>query len=350
MIQHILHDDWQAHWKGEGLAAARAVMGEGLATSHGGLWRRQRRAIQPAFAPEALRAMVPQVEAATQEMLDAWRRLPKKTLDVAQEMQHLTLKIMCRFLFGAELTPEEGEQVAASVLKACAYISHKAWSLVPWPESFPTPANLAIKRALAVLERVVQRLLSERRRSGAPGEDLLGQLLRAQAQAGQAALPDRLIRDELVTQLVAGYETPANALAWTFALLAKHPQEARRVQGEAQAALEAPASFDPQRWTPAREAGRPRYAYFPFGGGIRTCIGNTFAMQMMKAIVALVLEAFELRLLPRSSLRPQAITTLRPRGGVWLELCPPGAARSTRDVSAALAAPGSPGVGGSDPA
>lgn len=389
-IQHILHDNWRNYWKGDGLDAAKIVMGEGLATSTGKLWQRQRRLIQPGFSSKQVATQLPCVLRRTSALLDAWSAYAEsgKAFDLAPEMQHLTLRIICEGMFGADVTHEQEDAISQATLVACAYIDYAAWSFIKVPRSVPTPRNVRFKRALRLLDDTVYGIVNARRASGAETTDMLGRLLSARDPDTGEAMSDRQLRDEVMTLFVAGHETPANCLAWTLHLLTQHPTIAEQVRVELAEVLggreptpedlpklellervfkeslriyppgwvivrtpyeddvlggfavprgapllisqyvvhrspkywERPEVFDPDRWLPERVASRPRYSYFPFGGGIRVCLGNTFAMLMMKSILAGVLQRYDVRAVSGHEVVPQPSVTLRPRHGVRVTL------------------------------
>ncbi|MCA8921629.1 MAG: cytochrome P450 [Planctomycetes bacterium] len=377
LIHKVLVEDSRHYWKGDGLAAASAVMGRGLATNEGEAWQAMRRLLQPAFQPRALEGLLQDLGATIEEQLEAWR--PGPAVDVAEAANHLVLRALFRALFGAGLPPEQLARLGEAVLVANEHINHTAWSLIKLPSGVPTPRNLRFSRALRTLNEATYRLIRERRTLEDPGDDLLGRLVGTRDASG-AALSDTQIRDELMTLIVAGHETTANALAWILHLLAAHPAIAEQVQAEAPAAqgatgppdalgrvlLEAlrvlppawvivrtpyserelggyvlpkgapllisqyvvhrdprwweePARFDPDRWLPGRAA-PPRGAYFPYGDGPRICIGNHFATALLRFAVAGCLRRFELRPSAEGKVVPQPLTTLRPKGGLRLKL------------------------------
>jgi len=334
----------------------KPVLGEGLVTSEGALWRRQRALLQPAFRAERVRGFVAGMGEEALALAARWERAEDAVTDVARDMSALALGIAVRALFGAEPRAEDAA-IADAVGEAQAWISARFWSVAPcWTARLPTPANRRFRRALAALDAALDRIVAARLRRGEAGEDLLGLLLAAHAE-GRA--PDlRQLRDEAMTMLLAGHETTAAALAWTWHLLALHPAEAARLRDElAPLAGRAPAWEElgrlertravaneamrlypplgwtsrlagerdriagvdipagstlivspwllhrdprlwerPERFEPARFlAGAPRpapYAHIPFGGGPRTCIGSHFALTEMVVALAVLAPRF----------------------------------------------------------
>jgi len=256
------------------------------------------------------------------------------------------------------------------------------------PERIPTPRNRRFLVARRKLDEAVYRLIAGRRRSGEDTGDLLSMLLAARDEETGEGMSDRQLRDEVVTILIAGYETTADALAWTWYLLGTHPEAGARLHAELAAVLagrvpavedlpqlpytrmvlqeamrlyppawgllrqareddeirgyripararivisqyvvhrhpgfwEEPEQFDPERFAPGRAASRPPFAYFPFGGGQRMCIGNNFAMMEAQLILATVAQRYRLDLVPGHPVEPEPLITLRPRHGVLVTL------------------------------
>lgn len=211
--------------------------GESLLTSNGEFWMRQRRLMQPIFAQQRLGAYTDGMIAAVNELLDRWRSQAAtgRPLDVASEMMGLTFRIVGRALFGADLTGDVAAvEEAATVVMRHTY--RKLEHLINIPLWLPTPGNLRFRQALRTLDRLVTRLI-ETRRTASTEEDVLTCLLRQRdEQTGQAMTAEQL-RNESVTLLLAGHETTANALTWTWYLLAQHPEWAARVRQEVQEVL-----------------------------------------------------------------------------------------------------------------
>jgi cytochrome P450 len=317
----------------------------------------------------------------TERMLSRWRKLSQ--VDLGQEMMQLTLAIVARALFGAEL----GDEVFSTVDRAMTVLLQRANDrfrrVLTAPSWLPTRANRAAERAIVDLRRIVQGLIDERRAQAIDRGDLLSMLLLAEADDG-SRMTDEQALDEAITLFLAGHETTANALTWTWTLLARHPQveaaardEVRRQLGgrKPQAAdsdrlpyvmavvkegmrlyppawifarqatipveidgaqlptgavvfvspwslhrdphwYESPAEFRPGRFLGEAEAELPKYAYLPFGGGPRVCIGNGFALLEAQLVMAVMLDAVHLELAPDQDLTPEPMVTLRPRTSI----------------------------------
>ncbi|WP_236020511.1 cytochrome P450 [Sabulicella rubraurantiaca] len=364
----------------------KSVLGEGVLTSEGALWQRQRRLLQPTFRAERIRRFVRVMADAAAELADRWEGQVSRTIDVSQAMSDLTLDIAIGCLFGGQQRGGDA-RITAAVQEVQRWISVRFWSLAPaWTERLPTPANRRFRRALAVLDEAIGRIISARLASGELGDDLLGMLLAAQ-QDGGTGVDARQVRDEAMTMILAGHETSAAALSWAWHLLALCPDaeaairdEVARVLGPrmvpmpddlgqlkfTEAALQEvmrlypPAGWfprlavgpdrlgghdipagailalspwlvqrdarfwpDPERFDPTRFAGGARpapYTYFPFGGGPRTCLGTHFAMTEMLVALAVMVPRVSLRHASRAPVEPQLLITLRPAGGLPMQV------------------------------
>jgi cytochrome P450 len=388
-IQHVLQDQADQYRKGAGVARIKPLFGDGLTTSEGARWRRQRQLMQPLFHWPRLLPWTDVIAEATAAMLARWEGLAAggQPVDLAAALQELTQGIMGRVLFGPD--PRLEAQAAGwALMQAVEQLDRRLWAILPAPLWLPTRRNRQLRRALHTLEAYVSHQIAEHRRPGPAAHDLLAQLLAARDDTTGARIPATQWRDEAVTLWVAGQTTVAAALAWTGSLLAQSPEAERALQGELSTVLagrrptpqdlprlrytrrvleeglrlypptwvtvrtplaadaigghwippqstllvspyvlhrhpafwEDPERFDPERFTPERTTGRPRFAYFPFGGGPRRCIGQPFAMLEMLVILAMVAQTFDLRLVPGHPVEADARITLRPRHGLLVTL------------------------------
>ncbi len=208
------------------------MVGEGLLTSEGEHWRRQRKLTQPAFHRDRLAGFGKTMVDDTMHTVESWSKRVGQTIDVHDEMRRLTFRIVGHTLFSVNLDDDDADRIGAAVTEA---IHHMVWtsvaSPVRVPSWIPTPANARFKRALAVMDDVVQRIIDEHRR-GEPKDDVLSILMAARYEETKDAMSDRQLRDEILTIVLAGHETTANLLAWTLYLLSKHPDVERRMHRE----------------------------------------------------------------------------------------------------------------------
>lgn len=216
----------------------RWVAGNGLLTSQGDFWLRQRRLAQPAFHRQRIAAMGERMVERAAALYEGWERAAAsgRPLLIGEEMMRLTLGIVGDALFGADV----GEQTAAvdkgfNTLNAQVVDRFRSFNLLP--PVLPTRADRQWRAALAELDRVVYAIIAERRRSGADTGDLLSMLMLARDEETGAQMDDKQLRDEVLTMLVAGHETTATALSWTWALLDTNPAAAARLHAELDAVL-----------------------------------------------------------------------------------------------------------------
>jgi cytochrome P450 len=219
-------------------AKIRSITGEGLLTSNGAFWLRQRRLMQPAFSPQRLACFTDVMTQSTAQMLQRWSREAKagRPVDVASQMMALTFTIVGKALFGADLGGE-----ADTVERCSTVILEHTWGrlerLIELPGWFPTPGRRRFRQALQALDKIVHRLIAERRRDGSGSNDLLALLLERCDEETQQRMTDDQLRNETLTLLLAGHETTANALTWTWYLLSKHPEVRRRLIAEIEEVL-----------------------------------------------------------------------------------------------------------------
>ncbi len=379
-IQHVLQDQARRYTKRTfQYTTLSLVTGQGLLTSDGPVWLRQRRLMQPAFHRERLTGFTAPMNAAAAGLAERWSVAPDgQRVDVDRAMLALSLEIVGTTFFTTDLRAD-APQLVSAVITALDHVIARSRNPFAPPIWLPTPANRAFKRAVGALDDAVTRLIAERR-AGPPRPDLLQTLLDTRDEDGRPMQP-RLLRDELVTLIVAGHETVASALTWAWALLAQHPAAADRLALEADAAASAgpldprdlpfaTAVFDealrlyppawlitrqaaedddieglrvpagslvivspyvvqrraalwpePDRFRPERflEAAPQRFAYLPFGAGPRLCIGQGFARLEGPLILANL--ARRVRLSTESALPAiEPLVTLRPHGGLHLHV------------------------------
>ena len=356
------------------------LVGNGLLTSQGEEWKRARRLSQPAFHRERVASYV-------QVMVDYPQRLAAKwqegeTRDIHPDMMRLTLEIVVQCLFSADVSSEVDEVGATlkELVKPFAAQATLKWIL---NNRLPTPAHLRFHALAKKIDNVVYRIISERRASGRDEGDLLSMLLAARDEDG-TQMSDRQLRDEVMTLFLAGHETTALTLAWSWYLLGTNPEAERRFHAELDEVLggrkptaadlprlkfteqiakesmrlyppafglgreaindceiggyrvpagtqvfmfqwatqrdprfyDEPLAFRPERWTQDFIERLPKYAYFPFGGGPRVCIGASFAMMEIILALATIGQKFRLELVPDHPVSIFPSMSLRPKDGI----------------------------------
>ncbi len=242
-LRHILQTHYTRYRKGRQLEVARPLIGQGIFISEGEFWLRQRRLVQPAFVRPAVRALAPRMAQVIDELLDAWEPAARtgEPIPVKAEMMRLAMQIVARTMFSNSLRPEELQEVEHHFTYLLTVVSHRSSSIVhnlfPWVQKLPTPANRRFQKAIRALDRIIFRLIEDRKRRGDEGQDVLGMLLRARHEETGQGMTDRQLRDEVVTLFLAGHETTAIALTWALALLSRFPWLRAELQAEADAVL-----------------------------------------------------------------------------------------------------------------
>ncbi len=392
-IKYVLQDNNQNYEKNTPnffLRRLEPLLGRGLATTNGDYWLKQRRLVQPAFHRQRVADWTGIMATSTQAMLGQWdeRAASGRPIDLDSALRQLTLDILVHTLtpLGSEVT-QDAEAVRA-ILQDWMARTRRLPSLILLLLDLPTRQNRRFHEAITTLDRVIYRLIDERRKAGAEGSDLLSVLLQARDADSGASLSDKEIRDQVATIFAGGFETTATALSFTFALLAQHPEVVRQLEQEVDTVLgdrtptfadvpnlpytsmvfeealrlyppnwalrripiaddavgnyripagttvvlstyvlhhdaqywHEPERFDPSRFAAGEGAGRPRFAYFPFGGGPRQCIGNYFATIEAQIIIAMVVQRFRTHLVSGHQVRIQPSIPLRPKGGLPVTL------------------------------
>jgi cytochrome P450 len=395
LIEQVLVHQSKNFVKHFGLRLYKPILGNGLVTSEGDFWRRQRKLSAPAFQASRLSGYADVMVDCTDRMARAWQRErddpAAHARDVHADMMRLTLQIACKTLFGADACPDP-DVVGAAMEAGLEAIALRFRLTVPLPEWLPTPSNLRLRRSMRTLYAVVDDLIASRRAAmgrGGGGDDLLSMLLSVRDEDGTQMTAGQLL-DEVLTLLLAGHETTALALSYALHLLAQHPVAQAALRAELSDVLAGrlptyadlprltctrsvvneamrlyppadflgreavadctigevpvrrgtnlfmsqwvmhrdaryfpdPLKFDPGRWTDAFERALPRFAYFPFGGGPRYCIGQTFAIAEAALALAVICNQFEFAPDPTFRLELHPGITLRPRAGVRLIVRP----------------------------
>jgi cytochrome P450 len=339
--------------------------------------------MQPAFHHQRIAGYGEAMVEHAQRLTSAWR--DRETRDIAREMTHLTLGIVGRTLFDADVDAEAEE--IGEALSTALELFRQTLTLPFFDvlDRLPLPHNRRFEKAKARIDATIYRLIAERRREPGGRNDLLSMLLAASDTEGDGGgMSDVQVRDEAITIFLAGHETTANALAWTWYLLSQNPEAEARMHAEIDSVLgdrapgvedlsrlaytemvlaesmrlfppawiigrramepysiggfdvpersivlasqwvthrdprhfPDPERFDPERWRPEAREARPKFSYFPFGGGPRVCIGEGFAWMEGILILAAIGRRWRLLLEAGQSIVPAPGITLRPRDGI----------------------------------
>ncbi len=219
----------EKYQKSRGLSFLEPLLGEGLLTAEGETHRRHRKLLAPAFAPKRLNAYGSVMVEETQRQAARWHH--GRRIDLSHEMMEMTLAIAGRTMFGADVRADAA-QVARALDLAMSSQAASLKSMVQLGYKWPLPRHLQMRRAVTLLDEVVYRMIREGRARGTDRGDVLSILLLARDEEDGSGLTDRQVRDEVMTLLLAGHETTANALTWAWYELARNPDALARLQAE----------------------------------------------------------------------------------------------------------------------
>ncbi|GAB2561579.1 cytochrome P450 [Spirosoma aerophilum] len=388
--KHVLQENHRNYGRSPAFEVLKIFLGNGLLTSDGDFWRRQRRLAQPAFHRQKLAALTQTMIAETANWIDELKTYAGKgPVNVSQAFMDVTMRIVCKTLFGSDTTGKlDGLSTALDTLNYL--VNQRMLSPFRFPYSWPTPDNQRSKRAQRQVDTFIYGLIEQRRQKHEDKDDLLGMLLSAVDEETGEQMSDQQLRDECVTIFSAGHETTAVSMAWTIHLLTQHPDVLARLKAECRSILgdartpspEAfraltytmqvvqeslrlyppawimsrrainddhigpytipagdtalvcpyllhrdpvnwpePTRFDPDRFAP----GGPKenlhtYAYLPFGGGPRLCIGNQFALMEMQILLGLFVRQFDSKTVDNQRIIPKPLITLRPNKPICVTL------------------------------
>ena len=238
-VRHVLVDHHRNYDKQtKGFDVLRLVLGNGLVTSEGDFWRRQRRIAQPAFHKDRIAGFGEVMVRAAEDTARRFGEVAKRggTLDVAAEMMRLTLRIAGETLLSTDVTGD-ADTVGTTVSLLLEEANSRILRPIDVPITWPTARNKKLRGAVETLDRVVKRMIEDRRRATSRPNDLLTMLMEARDEETGEGMTDQQLRDEVLTIFLAGHETTANALNWTFYLLSKHPDVGRRLASELSSVL-----------------------------------------------------------------------------------------------------------------
>lgn len=384
LVRDVLVTHGRSFMKGRALQQAKRILGNGLLTSEGELHLRQRRLIQPLFLKERVAGFAAEMVSAADRVSDRW--CDGAEVELAGEMTELTLGIVGRTLFDADVE-RDARDVGAALTVAMEAFDRFMVPGAALLERLPLPSTRRFQAARRRLDAIIERMIDERLADPGRHGDLLTMLLEAREEDGSGGMGRAQIRDEAMTIFLAGHETTAQALAWTWYLLSAHPEAEARLHeeldrvlgGRLPSAADAerlpftravvtesmrlyppawsiarraltelelggyritrrsivvtspwivhrdarwfpePARFDPGRWL-VDDPARPRFAYFPFGGGTRICIGERFAWTEAMLVLATLASRWRATLVPGHPVEPLPRITLRPRHGLRMIL------------------------------
>jgi cytochrome P450 len=225
-IEHILQTHQLKYRKPDRFNHAFGVIaGNGLVTSEGSFWMRQRRLMQPGFRKEAMINLTDMMSQNIQSLLKEWDQMPDgATIDLSREMMRLTLKNVGMALFGLDIS-DQSSKIGPNLLRAFQHARYKLKAPVALPEWVPNKENREFKEAREVLDEVVAEIIAGHKASAAGGDDLLSALIAVQDADTGERMTDAQLRDEVITLLIAGHDTVGAALCWVFILLSQNPDK-----------------------------------------------------------------------------------------------------------------------------
>ncbi len=385
-IQQMLVKDAKKYHKSQVIKLAMGkFISNGLVSSDGTFWQKQRQLIQPAFHYTRIQSYAAEMVKATERLMSEWGS--SQEVEIEEAMMKVALNIVNKTLFDANVTDASAQQVHEAMRIFQDIVGNEVKSPSMLPDWIPTDHNRSRLKALKLLDSIILKIINERRASGEDRGDLLSMLLLSRFEDG-SLMPDQQVRDEALTLFVAGHETTGTALTWTLYLLSQYPNQADKLREELDNVLagrlptlddlsqlpyiemvikesmrlyppawmtsrmatedtsigdyavkkgtmifvspyvthhdprwwELPDVFRPERFAAGWEEQVPRYAYFPFGGGPRVCIGNTFAMMEARLIIATLVQAFHFKFIPDQKVEMLPLATLRSKHGLKMDV------------------------------
>jgi cytochrome P450 len=380
-VKQVLVDESDRFRKADfGDDAIDRLLGRGLLMSEGEFWRRERSRIQPSFAPERIAAYGEEIVERARALADRWR--PGSVVELDRELARLTVGVIAAAMFDVELSQGQLHALERALQPIGDRFEPDARRVVV-PSWLPTRENRRYDDAVDTLDALVREMVEQRRAEGADGDDMLSTLVR-ECDAGE--LSYRTLRDEVVTMLLAGHDTTALALTYSWWLLADNPEadaelaaelgsldgpptaadatdldytervvkESMRLYPPVYALFREPSedveiagyhvpegavvmlpqwvvhrdpahwddpdAFHPDRWLPERGGDRPEFAYFPFGGGPRVCIGRRFATMEANVVLATLGQRYRLERARDDDLELQGSITMHPREPVEMRV------------------------------
>lgn len=381
-IKDVLVTDNRNFEKSRALKRTKIVLGEGLLTNEGEPHIKQRRTIQPVFHHQRIRSYGDVMAEYASKVGDDWQN--GSVVNIHKEMMKLTLCIVSKTIFDSEME-SESDEIGQCLTDLVTLFPQMIFPYSEYLDGLPLPSNKRFHKAKDKLDKIIYRLIDERRKNPGEKPDLLSMLLEAQDDEGDGAgMTDLQVRDEALTLFLAGQESTANSLVWTWYLISQNPQIEKKMYEEIDTALygrlptlddlgklsytqnvfkealrlyppawavarqckedyevggyvipagadifmsqyvvhrdprlyKEPDRFIPERWESEETKDLPRFAYFPFGGGTRRCIGEPFAWMEGVILIATIASKWKMKLVPHQKIVPQALITIRPKNGM----------------------------------
>lgn len=388
-IRYVLQENNKNYIKSFGYEVLKIFLGNGLLTSEGEFWRKQRRLAQPAFHREKLTEITKQMSHYSAQLADKLQvaKDEGKEIEITEWMNAVTLEIVAGALFSSDVS-NDIDTVRKSITIANEFGINRIKQPIKLPVWFPEPSMIKFKNASRNLDKVIYRFIESRRKEKEKPNDLLTMLMEAVDEETGERMSDLQLRDECMTIFLAGHETTSLALSWFWMLMEEHPEEEKKLHEELKNVLngrvpefsdipklkytkqlieeamrlyppvwtvgrrplqddfidgypvkagqnilmmvyhvhrhpdywDEPEKFKPERFSDENAKNIKKFAYFPFGGGPRLCIGNSFAMMEMQIIIATLAQRFKFRRTEKSEIIKDPLITMRPKNGIKMRV------------------------------
>ncbi len=389
-IEYVFKRNADNYRKSKFYNVLKPMLGQSILMSEGTIWRRQRKESSPVFAPKPIEEMIPDMVDAVESMFRRWetKDISKEGIDLNFETMFLALDVLLRTLFHED-KKEKAREMQAAIITLLREAEERVWSWFKLPQriTFLLPKY---RNSLHLLNQTIHDLMVARERNQSYPEDLLSRLIKSYGSSDEER---KLLRDQIMTFLLAGHETTANGLVWSCYYLSLHPEIWRKMQQEVDVVFagqppsahnikelvycrqvfeevlrfhpvvwtmsrdsivhdkipledgthldippnttvmlcsyavhrrekywENPDAFDPERFSPDTVRKRPVFAYFPFGGGARQCLGIRFAQIESVLSLAMLVQRYNIHLKPGQAIKAIPNITLRPEGAVFFRL------------------------------
>lgn len=388
-IKYILQENNKNYIKSFGYEVMKIFLGNGLLTSEGDFWRKQRRLAQPAFHKEKLVEITKQMSRSSEAMANKLEQVKKeaKEIDITEYMNSVTLDIVSEALFSSNVS-KDIDVIRNSLDFVNEFAMNRIIAPIKWPLWVPFPSIIEFKKAARELDKVIFGFIESHRNTKERRNDLLTMLMDAVDEETGERMSDVQLRDECMTIFLAGHETTSLALSWFWMLMEENPEEEKKLHQELKTVLngrtpefadipklkytkqlieetmrlyppawtvgrrpieddeidgykfskgqnilmmayhvhrhpdywEQPDKFMPERFSDENAKNIKKYAYFPFGGGPRLCIGNSFAMMEMQLVIATLAQRFQFRRTETHEIIKDPLITMRPKNGIKMRV------------------------------
>ena len=387
LIKHVMQTNNKNYRKGLQYEPLKLVLGNGLLTSEGNFWLRQRRIAAPVFHRKYISSFADQMVLSTQNLISSWEKDNGKVIDIYPQMMQLTLDIVGLTLLSTNVK-DKASSVGPALGVLMGFAINRIRAIVKVPLWFPRPSNIRFRKKKKIIDDIVVNIIKKRRTTPSDHLDLLDMLMKAKDEETGEQMTDEQLKDEVMTIFIAGHETTASALTFAWLLLSKHPEKQQKFHEELDRVLggktpqmehvpqleytlqiineamrlyppawivarrginedvigeyktakganilicpfavhrdpklwEQADEFIPERFEKEKMKDIDKFAYFPFGGGPRMCVGNNFALMEMQLAMAVIGQKYTIEEDATHQVKLDPLVTLRPKSGVRVKL------------------------------